>query len=234
MKIENNGHEYEFEPQYGLPERLPQGERIVWQASPDTATLAREAFHIRKLAVYFAVLLVARAVPELSAGNGAWAALVSLKWLAPLSLLAMLSVWSLAAMTSRTTVYTLTNKRLVMRLGIVLTVTFNIPLRKIVSADAREHARGFGDISVMLSKEDHIAWVHLWPSVRPWHLARPQPTVRCVANGQALASKLREAWSAQSSVQLTPAAVHAAAPATPPYAGGASAHAAGQLQTGAV
>lgn len=217
MKIENNGHEYEFEPQYGLPERLPQDERIVWQVSPDTATLAREVFHIRKLALYFAVLIVARAAPEVSAGNGLLAVLMSLKWLAPLSLLALLSVWALSAMTSRTTVYTLTNKRLVMRLGIVLTVTFNIPLRKIVGADVREHARGFGDISVSLNKEDHIAWVHLWPSVRPWHLARPQPTVRCVANGGVLASQLREVWSAQTGVAAAPAttAVQAEGYATP-------------------
>jgi hypothetical protein len=229
MPIENHGHEYEFEPQYGLPERLPQDERIVWQASPDTTTLAREAFHIRKLALYFAVLIVARAAPEVTAGNGLLAVVLSLKWLAPLSLLAMLSVWALAAMTSRTTVYTLTNKRLVMRLGIVLTVTFNIPLRKIVGADVREYARGFGDISVSLNKDDHIAWVHLWPSVRPWHLARPQPTVRCVAAGSLLANQLREVWSAQTGVVTTPAAEQAS-----DRAGNTSGTQSGHLQTSTV
>jgi hypothetical protein len=47
MMMDNSSreHEHEFEPQYGLPERLPQGESILWQASPDVATLAREAFH---------------------------------------------------------------------------------------------------------------------------------------------------------------------------------------------
>jgi hypothetical protein len=203
MPIENHGHEYEFEPQFGLPERLPKDEGIVWQGSPDTATLAREAFHIRKLAVYFAVLLVARAAPEISAGNGLIAVLLSLKWLAPLSAIAMLSVWALAAMTARTTVYTLTDKRLVMRLGIVLTVTFNLPLKKIAGADLRLHSGGVGDISVALSGDDHIAWVHLWPSVRPWHLAHPQPTMRCVANAKALAAQLSEVWSAQTGVAAT-------------------------------
>ena len=41
MSMESHSHEHEFEPQYGLPERLPQGETILWQASPDVATLAR-------------------------------------------------------------------------------------------------------------------------------------------------------------------------------------------------
>ena len=40
MPIENLGHEYEFEPQFGLPERLPSDEFIVWQGSPDIGALA--------------------------------------------------------------------------------------------------------------------------------------------------------------------------------------------------
>ena len=54
MAIENLGHEYEFEPQFGLPERLPSDEIIVWQGSPDVAALAYSAFHFKKLALYFA------------------------------------------------------------------------------------------------------------------------------------------------------------------------------------
>ena len=200
MSIENYGHEYEYEPQYGLPERLPRDEHILWQVSPDAAALAKEAFHIRKLALYFAVLLVARAAPAVTQGDGFMAVVLSLKWLAPLVVIALASVWALAWMTARTTVYTLTNKRLVMRLGIVLTVTFNLPMKKIIGADLRQQAQGFGDISLALNSQDHIAWLHLWPSVRPWHLARPQPTVRCVANAKVLAEQLSEVWSAQIGV----------------------------------
>ena len=60
MSIENNGHGYEFEPQFGLPERLPQTERILWQGSPDVGALAQSAFHLRKFMLYFALLMVAR------------------------------------------------------------------------------------------------------------------------------------------------------------------------------
>jgi hypothetical protein len=206
MSIENYGHEHEFEPQFGLPERLPQDERIVWQTSPNAAALAREAFQFRKLALYFAVLWVAKATPDVTAGNGLMAVVLSLKWLAPLTVIALASVWALAWMTARTTVYTLTNKRLVMRLGIVLTVTFNLPLKKIIAADLRQKARGFGDISLALGEDDHIAMVHLWPSARPWHFARPQPTVRCVANAKVLAEQLSEVWSAETGLAAKPAA----------------------------
>ena len=56
-----SGHEHEFEPEPGLPEALPRGETLLWQGAPDWRVLARRAFHVRKLALYFGVLLALRA-----------------------------------------------------------------------------------------------------------------------------------------------------------------------------
>jgi hypothetical protein len=206
MTIDNHGHEHEFEPQFGLPERLPATEHIVWQASPDVGLLARDAFHIRKLACYFVLLMVARAAPEVAAGADALQLLLALKWLLPIAALGLGIAWTLAWLTARTTVYTLTNKRMVMRLGIVLTVTFNLPLAKIASAALRRHDGDFGSITLALSGGDQIAWVHLWPSVRPWRLAKAEPMVRCVAHAGLLAEQLGVAWSAATGLSVaTPA-----------------------------
>ena len=194
MAIENLGHEYEFEPQFGLPERLPSDEFIVWQGSPDVAALAYSAFHFKKLALYFAVLIVACAWPALEDGAGYMAVLSAIKWIAPLAVIGLATVWTLAYFTARTTVYTVTNKRVVMRLGIVLTVTFNLPFTQIASADVRMVQNGFGDITLALKGSDRIGWVHLWPSVRPWHIAQPEPTLRAVPDVQMVAEKLRDAW----------------------------------------
>jgi len=150
MSIENLGHEYEFEPQFGLPERLPSDEFIVWQGSPHVGAMASSAFHLKKLALYFLLLIGACAWPVLEAGGGAIALLQAIKWIAPLALIGLASVWMLAYMTARTTVYTLTNKRVVMRLGIVLTVSFNLPLKQIASADVRLLDGGFVDITLTL------------------------------------------------------------------------------------
>ena len=195
MPIENLGHEYEFEPQFGLPERLPSDEFIVWQGSPDVGAMAASAFHIKKLAIYFVLLIGACAWPAIEAGASAMAVLQAVKWIAPLTLVGFASVWMLAYMTARTTVYTLTNKRVVMRLGIVLTVSFNLPLKKIASADVRLLEGGFGDITLTLEGSDRIAWVHLWPSVRPWRINKPEPTLRAIPNVQAVSVKLRDAWT---------------------------------------
>jgi hypothetical protein len=195
MAIENLGHEYEFEPQFGLPERLPRDEFIVWQGSPDVAALAYSAFHFKKLALYFAALIVVCAWPALEAGAGLMAVLSAIQWITPLAVIALATVWMLAHFTARTTVYTITNKRVVMRLGIVLTVTFNLPMTQLASADVRVLQNGFGDITLALKGADRIGWVHLWPSVRPWRIAKPEPTLRAVADVQNVAQKLRDAWT---------------------------------------
>ena len=49
--------EHELEAAPGLPEPLPAGERVLWQGKPDWKRLANEAFHVRQVAVYFALML---------------------------------------------------------------------------------------------------------------------------------------------------------------------------------
>ncbi len=201
MIIQSQGHEHELEPEYGLPERLPEGERILWQGSPDVRGLALRVFHVRKIAIYFAALIVLRAGTVLTDGGTAIDALYSLLWPVPLAALALASLFALAWMTARTAVYTLTDQRLVLRIGIVLTLTFNLPLRAIESAALRQGGGGaVGDIVVKLGGPDHIAFLHLWPHVRPWHVARPEPMLRCVANAPHVAQLLSQAWSAATGV----------------------------------
>ena len=178
-----------------MPERLPDDEVIVWQGSPDAGALATSAFHLKKLGFYFAALILACAWPALESGAGLMAVLLAVKWIVPLTVMGMVSIWTLAWLTARTTVYTVTSKRVVMRLGIVLTVSFNLPFKQIASADVRVLKDGFGDITLALQGSDSIAWVHLWPSVRPWRISKPEPTLRAVPDVQAVSDKLRQAWT---------------------------------------
>jgi hypothetical protein len=88
-----------------------------------------------------------------------------------------------------------------MRLGIVLTVSFNLPLKLIAAADMRALDGGFGDITLALKGEDRIAWIHLWPSVRPWRITKPEPSLRAIADVQTVSTQLREAWSQETGLQ---------------------------------
>lgn len=220
-KVQDNGHEHEFEPQYGLPEKLPAGEKILWQGSPHGPTMARRVFHVRKLAVYFAALIAWKAATEWQAGSGAIEILQSLVWTGALSAAAWGTVAGLACLTARSAVYTLTDKRVVMRIGIVLTMTFNLPYRQITRADLRlDDAKapgGTGDIALSLANGVRIPYLHLWPHARPWQVRQPQPLLRNLENSGDVARILGTAWSAATGVAVTPPAEAADAA---PNAGG--------------
>jgi len=167
----NPHHEHEFEAAPGLPEPLPASERLLWQGAPDWKQLALHVFHVRTLAVYFGVMMVLQTLYLL--GEPQPRLLVPLATSLVLSLTALAVLAWLAWMTARTALYTLTNKRMVMRIGIVLTLTFNLPLRMVAAASVKPLKNGSGDIALKLAGDDHIAWLNLWPHAKPWALTNP-------------------------------------------------------------
>jgi hypothetical protein len=197
-------NEHEFEAAHGLPEPLPEGERILWQGGPVLASLVERAFHARTLAIYFAVILLARSVTVWTQGGTAAEGAIAAIWLLPAALLALGNIVLLAWLTSRTTVYTITDRRVVMRVGIVLTVTFNLPFARIESAAIQRGKGPVGDIALALAGPDRIAYLHLWPHARPWRLKKTEPMLRSIADASAVASLLTRAWSEARGVAVPP------------------------------
>jgi hypothetical protein len=222
--VEPSG-EHEFEPMRGLPGQLPAGETQLWQGSPDWRRLAIEAFHVRALALYFSAMLAWRVVMALADGGSAAQAMASLAWPLPLALTGLALTCVLAWLTARTTVYTITNRRVVMRLGIVLSVSFNIPLRRIESASLQRATGDGGDICLLIMKPQRIAYLHLWPHARPWEVKRTQPMLRALADvklpAKLLADALRASLEAGEAQQVV-------ANAVPAPGGAGQAHLAGQ------
>ena len=222
MTIASNGHEHEFEPQLGLPERLPEGEQILWQGSPQLRHMLTRVFHLRLLAVYFAAMLAIRASNVLPGAEGVRDAVSLMAVPVLLALMALISLAALARLVCNTTVYTLTDRRVVMRIGIVLTLSYNLPLRNIASADLKRIDAHHGDIALALTGEDRIAWFHLWPHARPWRLAKPEPMLRAVPDAARVAELLSSAWAKANGVTLQPAAASGSSspsPATRPASG---------------
>ncbi|RZU02869.1 photosynthetic complex putative assembly protein PuhB [Rivibacter subsaxonicus] len=213
--FEQPEHEHEFEAAPGLPEPLPAGERLLWQGAPDWRRLAVHAFHVRKLALYFALLLALHATGSIADGRSPADTLAAMLVVLPLPLLAIAIALGLAWLSARTTLYTLTDRRVVLRVGIVLSLTFNLPYRCIESAGLRSLAGGHGDIPLVLKAPDRIAWLHLWPHARPWQLARPQPMLRCVAEASQVARLLSQAWAASNGLASAPSGAEAPASAIP-------------------
>ncbi len=193
-------HEHEFEAAHGLPAQLPAGEKIIWQGSPDWVTLAVKVMHLRTIAIYFAAMLLWRGGTVFSETSSVMAALQSIALPLPLALVALGLLAMFAWLTARTAVYTLTNQRVVMRIGIVLSVTFNLPHRMIESVNIRHFSKGTGDIALLLAASDKIAYGNLWPHARPWRLKRTEPMLRAVPQAAKVGEML------VSAVQAIPAA----------------------------
>lgn len=192
----NPHHEHEFEAAPGLPEALPAGERVLWQGAPEASLLAVHALHVRKLAVYFAGMLMVQALYLLGEPQVDLLRSVSLSAVLAVACLLMLRV--VAWYAARNTLYTLTNRRVVMRIGMVLTITLNIPLKRIEAASVRHMRSGAGDIALALNGKERLGWLHLWPHAKAWTFRKPEPALRCVPAVDQLAAQLLSAWQAEN------------------------------------
>jgi len=193
------GHDdFDFEHSPGIPAPLPTGEHIIWQGSPDAWEIAKNAFHIRKLAMYFALIVCIQGISILQAGSQSLLASLTLTGL--LSVVGLLIPAVLAYLTSKVTIYTVTNKRILIRFGIALQMTINLPFTQISAADVRVDKNGFGDIPLVLKDTKRVNYIVLWPNVRPWNFSKPQPMLRSIANVSHVASVIADvaAQSAQA------------------------------------
>jgi len=179
-----------------LPEALPAGERILWEGAPNWKSLFRGAFHGRTLTIYFGVLLLLRGAFSLGDGASIGSAALSMLWLAPLAAGGLGVVALIAWLTARATWYTITSRRVVMRIGIALEITFNFPYRVVEGAGLRLYADGTGDLPLTLSSGDSIAYLHLWPHARPWHFKNTQPMLRSIPQAELVADMLAQALAA--------------------------------------
>jgi hypothetical protein len=204
-----SGDDFDFEPERGLPAKLPEGERVLWKGAPQAAGLAVRALHARKVALYFLVLALWKGGSAYSAGLPpgeavTHAGVMLLFGLAAVGILSLIA-WGYA----RTTVYTLTDKRLVIRSGIALPVTVNLPYARIDSASLRLFSDNTGDVSLTPNSADRVPAVLIWPHMRPWRFRRPEPMLRSVTDAVHVASLLTAALKGQP-VRLQ---VQASAPA---------------------
>jgi hypothetical protein len=190
--------EHDGEPVRGLPGHLPPGEHILWQGAPAWRRLARTAFHVPMVAIYFGLILGSALIAGASASG------LVLTLVAAVAAIGLLV--GIAVLSARTTVYTLTNRRVVLRFGIALGKCVNVPLVLVAAAAVQRHSDGTGDIALTLTGANRIGYLLLWPHARPWYFGNPQPMLRAVPEADRVAALL-----ARTLVEVGPAGNAAAA-----------------------
>ena len=167
-------------------------EKILWKGRPDFRVLARTAFHTRSVAIYFAALVAF----SLAMGNYQSAAIIAglcVAGLGMLNLLAWLSV--------RSTLYILTDTRLIMRIGMAIETRINVPLKQIAAANLKMRGKDHGDIAVELKGERLLGYLLMWPHVRPFRFARPEPMLRGIPEPQRIARMLADARAEHGEIE---------------------------------
>lgn len=207
----NDDPDFKFEPIPGLPEALPQGEDILWQGRPQVLALARSSMGLTWVAGYFVVLAFARVAS--SAAEMGWGAAMPLAVpFLTLGLVACAIILGIARIQARATLYTVTTHRVAMRIGAALTLTLNLPFKRIATADLTDTPGGTGTIVFGTLGETRLSYLVLWPHVRPWHMKQVKPAMRCIPDATRVAQILSEAAEtrvSQPEISIRPQAVAA-------------------------
>lgn len=211
------------EPIPGLPDHLPPGERILWQGAPDWTSLFRHVFHARAVAVYFTALATWRIAAGVSDGTPAAEIAIHAAALLPVAAAALGLLALLAWLIARSTIYTITNARVVIRAGVALPKAINVPFKVVGSAALRMRENGAGDIPLQLTGPDRAAYLHLWPHARPWRFNRAEPMLRGVPDAAAVADILSRALAEKAGQTAPRITVAASAPARAAVSGRAAA-----------
>lgn len=185
--------EHDHEAQPGLPQALPDGERIVWQGVPEWTSLAVRTFHVRKIAIYFGFLMCWKLFAGVRGGEDMSVVYASTAFLGVLAALSVGMLTWFAWLMARNSLYTITSQRVVMRIGVALTMTVNLPFKDLKDAALRQFANGTGDITLTLMDGQRVSYVVLWPHCRFLHPFLTRPVLRGVPNAEHVARRFAHA-----------------------------------------
>ncbi|MEM6625031.1 MAG: photosynthetic complex putative assembly protein PuhB [Pseudomonadota bacterium] len=192
-------NEIEIEPVEGLPEEPPEGEEILWQGRPDPWRMAVETFRIKWMAGYFVFLALWRVLSQLDMLPVGQAIATAVPFLL-LGLVGCMILYMVAWAQARATVYTVTDARVVMRIGAALSLTLNIPYTQVANAMLDLRKDGTGTIALETMGAMRLSYLMCWPHIRPWHIRDAQPALRCIPDAERVAGLLSDAAEARVSI----------------------------------
>jgi len=178
-----------------LPEPLPEGERVLWQQSPAWKPFSRRVFLLDKIAIYFLIIIAWVATSAYFDDGGFIAVARALSWSVPPALGVLVMIALVGWVYARTSVYTITNKRVVIQSGIALESSTNLPFTRIDQADLKTFRDSTGDIDLEMSGP-RLLYSMVWPHVRFFRLKRPKPVMRGILEPERVAQILGSALAA--------------------------------------
>ena len=167
-------------PNPGLPGPLPENENIIWQGAPNWRNFARSVFYTRIVGSYFGIVMLGLVGISIFDGGSFGD---SIQVAIPVLFFALITVGILSILAwvgARATIYTVTNRRVVMRIGAAFSKSVDIPFKVIDSVQLKSAPAGSGNISIKLKSGNSIPYFFLWPHARPWRFRDAEPMLRAI------------------------------------------------------
>jgi hypothetical protein len=146
-------NEYSHEPIPGLPGELPEGEQVLWQASPTWDAMAKRVFQVYTAALYFLALIAGHLIYRIMDGAPLSMLTGTLAWQGGLALTVVGILALMAKLYASSTLYTITSRRLIIRSGLAMPMIVNLPLTKVESAGLRDFEMALAILAFCLLRE---------------------------------------------------------------------------------
>ena len=180
-----------FEVHKNILDAIPEGESILWKGKPSFWGFSWYFFGLKLLAFYLIILSVVFAA-RLTATDFFTAFVVDFLPFLLSGILASCILMALAKIQSQSSVYIITENRVIIKSGAALSFLISMPFKKIKAVNLQKRKGSLGTISFELNSGKRVPYISCWPSVRPWRFKKTEPAFSCIENVDEVATILRK------------------------------------------
>ena len=170
---------------------IPEGESILWKGKPSFWGFSWYFFGLKLLAFYLIILSVVFAA-RLTVTDFFTAFVVDFLPFLLSGILTSCILMALAKIQSQSSVYIITENRVIIKSGAALSFLISMPFKKIKAVNLQKRKGSLGTISFELNSGKRVPYISCWPSVRPWRFKKTEPAFSCIENVDEVATILRK------------------------------------------
>ena len=180
-----------FEVHKNILDAIPEGESILWKGKPSFWGFSWYFFGLKLLAFYLIILSVVFAA-RLTVTDFFTAFIVDFLPFLLSGILTSFILMALAKIQSQSSVYIITENRVIIKSGAALSFLISMPFKKIKAVNLQKRKGSLGTISFELNSGKRVPYISCWPSVRPWRFKKTEPAFSCIENVDDVATILRK------------------------------------------
>jgi len=180
-----------FEAPKNILDAIPDGESILWKGKPSLWGFSWNLFGLKWITFYLSILSVV-SIARFFASDFHTAFYIDFLPFFLSGIFASIILIGLAAIQAYSTVYIITENRVIIKTGAALSFLISMPFKKIKEVNLQKRGASIGTISFELFSKKRVPYISCWPSVRPWKFKKTQPAFSCVRSVEEVATILRK------------------------------------------